>query len=173
MKKFLIANNNRQKTGFTLIELVIVMAIIAILTAAGLSSYISSQVKGRDARRKGDLTQISRAIEIYYNDHGSYPSAHNGLIVSCGDGTADCSWNGGPFTDANSTIYMQKLPRDPAYSSRQYYYYSDATGSLYALYAWLENTQDNAVITPAVSTDCAVAGGQDCNYGISSPNTNP
>lgn len=164
-------NNNK---GFTLIELVVSMAIIAILAAAGLSSFTTSQIKGRDGRRKSDLNQLSRALELHYNDHGAYPTnSVDGKVVGCTSPNYDqpCAWGSGPFGDSKGTIYMQTLPQDPT-STRKYYYYSNA--STYALYSWLENTNDAAIITPAVSTDCdAGAAVKSCSYGISSSNTKP
>ncbi len=53
-----------QKWGFTLMEVMIAIAIIGILTSAALGSFISSQIKGRDARRKADLQQLARALEL-------------------------------------------------------------------------------------------------------------
>lgn len=174
-KKIMNQELRVKNKGFTLIELVVSMAIIAILAAAGLSSFTTSQIKGRDGRRKSDLTQFSRALELYYNDYGQYPTGTNGLIMSCG-GTCSgaCNWGGGPFCSSRNTatIYMQTLPKDPSSTSRQYYY-SSPDGTTYALYSWLENNNDAAIITPAVTADCDAGAGTGCSYGISSSNTKP
>ncbi|MGB9706948.1 MAG: type IV pilin protein, partial [Microgenomates group bacterium] len=63
----------KPKFGFTLIELLVAVAILGILATVGLGSFQSSQMKGRDARRKSDLSQIQKALEMYYNDKGAYP----------------------------------------------------------------------------------------------------
>ena len=61
--------------GFTLMELLVVISIIAILVTIGLSSFATAQKKGRDARRKGDLTSLSNALEQYYSVCGFlYPT---------------------------------------------------------------------------------------------------
>ncbi|MBI2029451.1 prepilin-type N-terminal cleavage/methylation domain-containing protein [Candidatus Gottesmanbacteria bacterium] len=165
---------NNHKFGFTLIELIVVMAIIAILAAAGLSSFTSTQKKGRDGRRKADLTQVSRSLEFYYNDHGQYPISNNGLIAACG-GTCDgdCSWGGGPMCSPTNaaTVYLQTLAKDPV--TNYQYFYSSSDGSYYRLYARLENTNDSQIITPAITTDCDTIGSVECNYGISSSNSTP
>ncbi|MCL4360231.1 type II secretion system GspH family protein [Patescibacteria group bacterium] len=47
-------NHTERGGGFTLIELLIVIAILGILVRLGLASFLSSQIKSRDSRRKSD-----------------------------------------------------------------------------------------------------------------------
>ncbi len=65
---------NSSQRGFTLIELMIVIAIIAILTLIGVGGYSSSLKKGRDARRKSDLQALAQALTLYRMDRAYYPS---------------------------------------------------------------------------------------------------
>ncbi len=172
----------KTKSGFTLIEILIVIALIAILTTAGVGTYIASLQKSRDNTRKGNLRAITNALELYYNDNGRYPSGNaNGAILGCNGGTGlspsplpvACTVNGA-FQNANSTLYMAQLPGDPISSLK--YYYISATGAQYQIYAHLENNQDSA-INPTITNEhinCDNAGGTTyCNWGLSSANTNP
>ncbi len=60
--------------GFTLFELLVVISIIAIITAVGVASYSSAQKRARDARRKQDMQAIQKAFEQYYASNDSvYP----------------------------------------------------------------------------------------------------
>ncbi|MBI4036029.1 type II secretion system protein [Candidatus Daviesbacteria bacterium] len=54
---------NRLESGFTLVELLVVVAIIAILSTIGLTIFTSAQTNARDARRKADIDAIANALE--------------------------------------------------------------------------------------------------------------
>lgn len=65
--------------GFTLVELLVVIAIIGILASLGFFGFQTAQKKARDAQRKNDLKEVKQALE-------AYAGAHNGLfpnISSC------------------------------------------------------------------------------------------
>lgn len=55
-----------RKAGFTLIELMVVVAIIGILMAAGIITFSSAQRNARDAKRRADVDAIAKAFEQYY-----------------------------------------------------------------------------------------------------------
>ena len=59
--------------GFTLVELLIVIAIIGMLAAIAMFSLNRARVKARDAKRISDVKQIQTALELYYYDNNSYP----------------------------------------------------------------------------------------------------
>jgi len=68
------SSNCNEKRGFTLLELLVVISILSILITLGLSSFSTSQKKGRDAKRKSDLKEIQQALEQYYSVCGyQYP----------------------------------------------------------------------------------------------------
>lgn len=56
-----------KKNGFTLIELMVVIAIIGILSVVGIAIYGNAQKGVRDSRRKGDIDAIAKALEQNYN----------------------------------------------------------------------------------------------------------
>jgi len=172
------------KKGFTLVELLVVIAIIGILSGVGLATFTSAQKKSRDARRKNDLATITKALEVYNNDHQStfpYPAADTGQIKGCTVDSAVevvCPW-GLSFQHADTdpaTVYLIVLPKDLS-TGQNYYYEAAADRKSYQLYARLENTADPAVPkdgdTPQVYSGTVCAADTACNYGISSTNTTP
>jgi prepilin-type N-terminal cleavage/methylation domain-containing protein len=78
MKKLI--RNKTSQSGFTLIELLVVIAIIGLLASVVLLSLNSARAKSRDAKRLSDVRQIASAMELYFNDANTYPSASSGLV---------------------------------------------------------------------------------------------
>lgn len=65
----------RAKRGFTLVELLVVVAIISLLTAIALPNFLNAQTRAKVARAKADMSTIADALEIYHADHNTYPQA--------------------------------------------------------------------------------------------------
>lgn len=161
------------KKGFTLVELLVVMAILGVLVSIVAGNFRSAQLRGRDTQRKSDLKQLSHSLELFYADYGKYPDEVSQAISACpydpatGTGTA-CSWGGDEFTDGK-TVYFKTMPSDPS-SNGSYVYriVPSSSNQKYQLFARLENAQDQDIITTAYT--CGTAGL--CNLAITSANTN-
>jgi len=148
----------RASKGFSLIELLVVVAIISILATIGVSSFSSAQKKGRDTTRKSDLKGVASALENYYADNNGYPGGSSGLI-SCGG--SSFNWGSDAFT-CNGRTYLGQLPNDPTTVDYNYLPTSCTTISgeeycqKYTLWADLElnsdqdiNEDDDTVCTAA------------------------
>ncbi len=70
----------RRDGGFTLIEMVIVFALIGILVGLGLPQYKYSLIKSREAVLRENLFQIRKQIDQYYQDKGKYPASLQALV---------------------------------------------------------------------------------------------
>lgn len=117
--------------GFTIVELLVVIVVIAILVALTLPNLFSLQQRARDDQRKNDIKNIQQQLEAYFNDNNAYPAATADLV---GD-------------------YLDAVPEDP--QGGAYTYAAVAAGGgacttaaddceTYTLSATLENENDPA-----------------------------
>jgi general secretion pathway protein G len=86
----------RARAGFTLIELMIVMAIIVILAGIATAMYVNSLQRSKEAVLKSDLFRMRDAIDQYYADKNKYPPSLEALV---------------------SEKYLRALPMDPITNS--------------------------------------------------------
>jgi len=63
----------QKSNGFSLIELLVVISIIAVLSALLMANFMGARERARDAQKISDLESIKSALRLYYNDHQSYP----------------------------------------------------------------------------------------------------
>lgn len=63
--------------AFTLIELLIVVAIIAILAAIAVPNFLEAQTRAKASRTKSDMRTLATGLEAYAVDHNTYPNAHS------------------------------------------------------------------------------------------------
>ena len=103
--------NKRVNRGFTLIELTVVVAIIAILAATIMPNVKDMVVKSRNASRMAGLASLEIALAQYFDDNASYP-ATPGYWGESGYGDH-------PHEGANGYVpnlapkYIRRLPADP------------------------------------------------------------
>jgi len=79
-----IQQNKKKKLGFSLIELLVVISIIATLTALLMANFMGARERARDTQKVVDLNSVKDALRMYYNDNQSYPpdkdAADAGLV---------------------------------------------------------------------------------------------
>src|SRR4030042_5449354 len=93
--------------GFTLIEILIVITIIAVVSSVVGVAVVGNQAKARDATRKTDLKQIADALREYYVDHNfQYPGGEDEYTSDDGD-----NWIPG------LSPYFKSVPKDPKQAS--------------------------------------------------------
>ena len=91
--------NKKRLTAFTLVELIVVIAIMAVLITLSFIYFDDLFQKGRDSQRISDITQIQNALNLYHRDEGSYPTT--------------LTFGGTLVGSTSSSTYMLKIPQNP------------------------------------------------------------
>lgn len=117
--------------GFTIVELLIVVTIIALLASLVVASVANSQARARDAKRKTDIKAIAKALDMHYADKSSYTLPENMCTDSsiggqggCGDSPGEGEWD--PNSDLRDMVTenrLKELPKDPLNNAEFYYTY--------------------------------------------------
>jgi prepilin-type N-terminal cleavage/methylation domain-containing protein len=128
------------RKGFTLIELMVVIAIIGVLSSIVVGSINNSRAKARDASRITALRQIYNALELYASDHsGAYPSTgsmHNVYIdPGCPQSVTAPDTKTADWIPGLAPTYIPSLPQDPKPLNGGCYMYS-SNGVKFLLTAW-------------------------------------
>lgn len=146
----------RKQKGLSLIELLIVLAIIGILVAVSVIGVSAQFEKLRDSKRKTDIVRVRAALEEYYTDVGCFPQT----LPACDQ----------PLI-SNNTTYLSRIPCDPR--GLPYAYEAEGVGcnNWFKVMANLENENDKSTVRAGCEEGC----GAQCNYnyGVSSTNVAP
>ena len=156
--------------GFTLIEILIVIAIIAALIAIAIPNYLSARQRAQDIKIKSEMAALKSALRLYYNDFNSYPaSAAPGKLSGCGaTGIALCPCTGGGLDFATGAacdnIYMKQTPMGLGSSIL---YTQTKSGEDFCLRSLLNNQSDPDIATSLTrcTSACTVNGINSCTTG--------
>lgn len=121
---------NASTRAFTLVELLVIIAIIAVLSAIILSALHEARQGARDKQRKIDLKNLQLSVELYKEANGSYPLNCDGVDAYRGveSGTLSCSTSGADFIAGLTPTFIAEVPSDPLSSDTTgYVYRSDGT----------------------------------------------
>ncbi len=107
--------SSRVQTGFTLIEIMIVVVIIGILVALLAPRVMDRPDDARVVAARSDIQAIMNALKLYRLDNATYPSTEQGLMALVRKpetGNIPRNWKAGG--------YLDRLPKDPWDSEYQY-----------------------------------------------------
>lgn len=159
----------KNSKGFTLIEFLIVVAIIGLIAILVILLLIRNITKANDAKRKADIVKISTALEDYYGDNNCYPDPS--VFSECGSEALK--------------PYLDTIPCDPVYKYPYCYFAEDETPTSgcyqkYRALATLKFFKDPDIKSLGCDgtgycgweTECSAdANRYGFNYGVASRNT--
>lgn len=146
-------------SGFTIVELLIVIVVIAILAAISIVAYNGIQERARFAAMRSDLSSLNKAIQLYYAQNGSYPITPNPCNGVSGNW---CGWNqvtANDFIPGLVPTYISATPQLPAANpSDDTYLYRSPTGTDYKLIRFKSgglSASEQAAMADLRTTDCS------------------
>ena len=105
----------KQQSGFTLIEIIVVLVILGILASIVVPNVISRTDQAQVVKAKQDIRALESALQMYRVDNFQYPSTDQGLQALTEKPTTGAeakNWQAGG--------YIKKLPKDPWQNEYQY-----------------------------------------------------
>ncbi|WP_431260537.1 type II secretion system major pseudopilin GspG [Roseateles chitinivorans] len=103
----------RRARGFTLIELIVAITIVAVMGAVVVPAVMNHVSEARRTAARSDVNTLMQALKLYKMDNGRYPSGEQGLgalVAKPTSGPAAPNWK----------VYIEKLPKDPWGNPYQY-----------------------------------------------------
>jgi prepilin-type N-terminal cleavage/methylation domain-containing protein len=155
-----MSSNIKKLSGFTLVELLVVISIIGILSSFAIVSLNAARTKARDALRKGDMAQLRTALNLYYDDFSAYPVCDDEMIWDDTDATGLLGSSANLAAVSNcyninltnalgggARPVLSKMPKDPRNPTNTpgsdnflYRYMTRDNGSEYAIIYYLEES---------------------------------
>lgn len=124
----------KDQRGFTLLEMMVVVAIIAILAAILIPNFTRARAQAQTAACLGNVKTIATALELYYTDNEKYPPNLSKTNV---DASFSKTMDG----------YLNQIPVDPAAGSGKYYQVSDSNSAGVSSYTiWCPGAHDAATL---------------------------
>lgn len=170
----------KKKEGFTLVELLIVVAIITIITAIAVPNIMSARIRAKVSGAKSEMGSIAILLEDYKMDHsGSYPIQYTSPDTITNDSNPPSPTNVVglgkliyPTTSDSTPIYLSTIPEDPFNTNDKpggYYSYFTSGDTCWALVSWAPDKDND--ITNYTDAKAAVESGTkmyDQNNGLTS-----
>jgi general secretion pathway protein G len=124
-----MVRSRRARTGFTLVELLVVIVVLAVLAAIVLPKFLGAGQRSKEAALKSDLKILRNAISLFLTDTGAYPAALADLAATSAPASGlDSAGSSKNITAADwNGPYIEELPNDPV-SGAAFTYYTSTSG---------------------------------------------
>jgi len=177
--------SKKNSAGFTLVELLVVISVIGFLASASIVAFNNARIKARDTKRKAEVVQIQKALNLYADNQGGiYPDTTGGTFVygfsylKCLGKATGASCFAGRFSGLdslnNSLVPFIKIAGDPKrnneifdnylYSRSCHVSHAPGWGDKPCIYWQPEGEISNAACSPGF---LGFSGGDICGYSCS------
>jgi prepilin-type N-terminal cleavage/methylation domain-containing protein len=126
--------------AFTIVELIVVVAIIAILTAITTANFTTSKAKSRDTKRASDILQMQLALELFFDRCNQYPTATAYVAAPLANAMPDIAAANGCPAGITLGSFIGKIPTPSTANDYAYSVNNASTPTDYILRAKMETT---------------------------------
>lgn len=121
-------NTHAHNRGFSLVEILVVIGIIALLASVIFATTTDSKIRSNDASRINAMRQMVNALELYFASNSQYPNidSASSLDAAC---TGNAAWQA---LETELAEYIEQLPCDP--SGAYVYEYDADSGNQYTTF---------------------------------------
>ena len=133
---------NKQKLGFTLVELIVVITILAILGTIAFVSLQWYSKSARDSARISDMSRIKTSLELFKIEWWKYPDPSDATVITYNEVEAWTQWIFWQTTFRN-VEKLDRIPRDP--TTEELYIYSVTNTRKEFLLYWELEADDMAM----------------------------
>ncbi len=137
------------RPGFTIVELLVVIVVIAILAAITIVAYTGIQAKAYDSTVKSDLKNLAKQFELYRIDHGVYPAGSTQLNA-IGTKVTKSAYGNGFNNGVNNILYCRVAADGPnkfaliaSSKSGTVFTYTSDSGAFTTSAAWIDSNSIN------------------------------
>lgn len=125
--RFFFKSSWKTQAGMTLLEIMIVLAILALIASVVGPSVLGQLEKAKIKEAKIQISELQKAVDLFYTDCGSYPKDLDELL----NPPSECpNWGPDP--------YIKKIPKDPW--NEEFYYEVD--GGSYEIFSFGEDKKE-------------------------------
>jgi prepilin-type N-terminal cleavage/methylation domain-containing protein len=174
----ILIRSEQKKLGFTIVELLVVIVVIAILAAITVIAYNGIQARANDSRMQTGVSQLEKAIRLWNVNTGEYPKGGYGSTAAvgatnCADGSGGWIYSGVYACTLEDVLQKQSLipsnftlnlPPNKGYGGgydgrNSIMFYACNDPGEFALYYYLQNpsTSDTASLTNVESNGCTTS----------------
>src|SRR3989344_8098278 len=103
-----------KQTGFTIIELLVVISVISLISSVILTAVGSAREKAKDSKRLAEKNEVIKAMQFYFDDHGTFPPTPTTNYWACVAPSSESCYlgtlNGDDSLVTALTPYLPVLP---------------------------------------------------------------
>lgn len=141
-----------KQKGFTLVEVVVVMAIIAVLATLVIGAIRIARTSAIETQKRVTLRDVSAALQVFYTKKGRMPLNNSACCASCDEDPSSQARYNASMQELVDAGTLKEIPRRPAGATSSYCYYDYGQGN--EMGAIFKTTMESGTSTTGPADSC-------------------